>query len=243
MSKIDENWIYEKHDIIADYDDKVCRKYGIESAIDILGYELEVNPEGDGKSVDLRAKHEHNIGVEVERGHWIENFWEDDYYSTLSNLGFQTVNMPKRKGRYYQPSYYVGRGSNRKLIDNSEKMDKVIFERWNWDGSQVIIVHASVVHDSEKLKLSEFIPNNNVEKKVEKWLSFKRGDVITMNKQVSGNFISDTEIGGEYVPLTPEERKKQLLDVAEDKARVKAERAEKRLKRAVEVYQNSKKRT
>jgi len=240
MSKLDENWKYEKHDIIADYDDKVCRKYGILSALDILKFELEVNPEHDGKGIDLRAIHDHNIGVEVERGHWVGNFWDDDYYSNLSGLGFQTVNMPKRKERYYLPEYTVGRGANKIVVDNREKMEKVIFERWNWDGSQVIIVHANVVRNPEKLQRSKFQPNNN--NKQEKWLSFKREDVITMNKQKDGKFVADTEPGGKYVELSPEVRKEQLLEVAEDKARINADRAAKQLKRAVEVYTKSKNR-
>jgi hypothetical protein len=241
MSELDLNWVYEKHKILADYEDKVVKGYAIDSSLDLLGYEIEINPDNDGKGIDLRAKHNHNIGVEVERGHWVGDFWEDDYYSNLSALGFQTVNMPKRKEKYYLPYYHVGKGKNKILVDNREKQDKVIFERWNWDGSQVILVFADVVRNPEKLQRSVFVPNNNEEKKPEKWLSFKREDVVTMNKQSYDKFVRDTESGGKYVDLTPMERRKQLMEVAEDKARIQSEKAVKNLKRVREVMAEARK--
>ena len=126
------------------------------------------------------------------------------------------------------------------MIDNRKKMDKVIFQRWNWDGSQVIVVYADVVRNPDKLQRSEFIPNNNIERKVEKWLSFKRVDVITMNKQSDGKFVKDTELDGKYLSLSSMERKKQEMEIAEDKARIQSEKAEKNLKRVREVMAEAK---
>jgi hypothetical protein len=236
MSELDLNWKFEKNKIRGTYDDKPVKGFMISGATDILGFEVEENPDSDGKGIDCRAKHDHSIGIEIERGEWIGNFWEDLYYSWLSKLEFQTVNMPKRKEKYYLPSYTVGYGENKKTIDNRDKMNKVIFVRWNWDGSQAIVVYPETVHDSTKLQRSKFPPKNNEEKKEEKFLSFKKEDSVTMNKQIDGKFVRDTEPNGKYVQLSKEEIEKQTNEIKEHRAKIRAEKDQEKKKRAASVY-------
>ena len=166
MSKIDLNWKFEHHQIFGSFEDLPIKLYAIKVAPLLLGYEIEINPDSNGKGIDLRAKHDHSIGIEVERGWWIGDFWKDMYYSLMAkSLNFQTLNMPGRKEKYYLPFYYY-RDDNEEIVevDNRDKMNKVIFIRFNWDGSQANIVYADIVHNPEKLFKDEFRPKNNKDK-------------------------------------------------------------------------------
>jgi hypothetical protein len=242
MSEIDSNWRIKKHSIFGSFNDLPIKLYVIEVAPRLLGFEVEINPESNGKGIDLRAKHDHAIGIEVERGWWIGDFWKDMYYSLMAkNLKFQTLNMPRRKERYYWEFYYYKDDEGNLIrVENKDKMNKVIFIRFNWDGSQANIVYADVVHNPEKLFRDRFSTYKTEDDEDEDWLCFKKEDVVTLNKQIDGNFVRDTDQGGEYVPLSQEEIEKQKKEIEAENERIKEERMRKAKERIKEVMANKK---
>lgn len=237
MSQIDLNWKYIKHSIKGSYNDLPIKLHTIKMAPLVLGFEVELNP--NPKGVDLRAKHDHSIGVEVERAWVIGDYWKDLYHSFLSKLGFATLNMPYRKEKYYLPYYRF----NGELIDNRDKMDKIIFIRWNWDGSQANIVYAHIVHNQEKLHRSDFTPKNNVDEEgmsEEQWLCFKKEDVVVKNLQLDGRYVQDTEPDGAYVPLSEDEIIKQQNEIEEEKVRIAKEKWDEGIRRIKELKSQKK---
>lgn len=232
MSKLNNEWKFKRNVFNGDYNDEPVKLAMIEAAMDILGYPVRINEDHDGKGIDLVAIHDPTIGIEVERSKCIGNHWEDEHYSKLSKLEFRTVNMPVRKEKYWIPSYRIGWGNNKIIIDNTNSMHKNIFIRFNWDFSQAKVIYPHIIHNPEKLHRSNFKPQNGKGK--EDFLSFKKEDTSTFNRQKNKQYILDTEVGGKFVPLTEEQILQQIEEVIEYNLIIE----QKKRKRAVEVYKN-----
>jgi hypothetical protein len=159
-------------------DDTLVRNEVIKFAQQVLGLKLISNPAYN--KIDLICKKISDMGVEVEHGKWSGDYWKNDSYSLISNLGFRTLNIPKRKHKYWSEF------NNDKY---NPSHDKNLFIRTNKDFTQFLIVEPQVVKDSKKLYECKFQPNNS--DCVEDWLSFKKKDVITYNL-IKGQFIQQT---------------------------------------------------
>tara|TARA_R110001632_G_scaffold43688_12_gene111069 strand:+ start:3065 stop:3577 length:513 start_codon:yes stop_codon:yes gene_type:complete len=124
--------------------------------------------------IDLVGINDPTLGVEVEHGKWVGNFWDNQNYSLISEQSFQTANIPARKEKYWLDQYY----SYNKLREN-ESSKKNIFVRSNGDFTQFIVIRPNTIRDSDKLVRSKFKPRNSNE--VEEWLSFRKEHVETYN--------------------------------------------------------------
>lgn len=124
--------------------------------------------------IDLVGINDPTLGVEVEHGKWVGDFWDNQNYSLISEQSFQTANIPARKEKYWLDQYY----SYNKLREN-ESSKKNIFVRSNGDFTQFIVIRPNTIRDSDKLVRSKFKPRNSNE--VEEWLSFRKEHVETYN--------------------------------------------------------------
>jgi hypothetical protein len=122
--------------------------------------------------IDLVGVKDSRLGVEVEHGKWVGNFWDNQNYSLISEQSFQTANIPSRKEKYWLDQYY----SYNKLRENKSS-EKNIFVRSNVDFTQFIVIRPNTIRDSDKLVRSKFKPRNSNE--VEEWLSFRKEHVET----------------------------------------------------------------
>jgi len=124
--------------------------------------------------IDLVGINDPILGVEVEHGKWVGNFWENDNYSLISEQSFRTANIPIRKEKYWLDEYVY----YNKLRSNPSST-KNIFVRSNADFTQFLVIRPETVRNPKKLVRSKFKPSNSNE--VEEWLSFKKNDVETYN--------------------------------------------------------------
>lgn len=154
------------------YDDTETREKIIIFAKEVLGLNVKSNEKS--KEIDLIGIDDPEFGIEVERGGWFGDFWENKVYSTISNLGFPTVNLPQRKEKYW--SEYFTR--YRKEVYNPGH-NKNLFIRTNKDYTQIIVIYPDVIKN--KFIRSQFIPGRITTGKVENWLSFREEDVDTYN--------------------------------------------------------------
>ncbi len=164
------------------YDDELVRKEVIKFYKKNFNINLgQTNP--DSKLIDLTGYTDTYFGVEVERGGWNGNFWENKNYCLISGCEHPTINIPIRKEKYWKPEYFFFR----KLIVN-ESYDKNQFVRTNKDFTQFILIEPQVILDSRKKIITEFIPKNSNE--VEKFMSFRKEDVKTYNL-IKNKFVLD----------------------------------------------------
>jgi len=223
---------YEKRFLTnASYDDYVVKTKIVEVSEEILGFKTKINEKE--KDIDLISLHDPNLRIEVERGGWFGDFWSDPYYSNLSSLGFQTLNMPDRKLRYWMEYYYQSKMST-ELTYNSG-WEKTIFVRTNWDFTQINIVNPETILNPTKSHRCRFKAKNNENE--EGWVSFKREDVKTLNL-INGKYVLDTEENGEYVPLT----KYKIEELTLEKQKQTLNIEEKKLERSKKVYHERKER-
>ena len=148
-----------------DYDDSEVREFGIKFMGDKFNLQLESHP--NNKEIDLIDPNDYSFGVELEKGGWSGDFWLN-HYSTVSCLEFRTINVPIRKQKYWYSF------DNKKWIPNNSKH---LFVRTNKVYTQVIMIRPETFRDENKVIFTEFMPNNS--KELEKWMSFKEGDVET----------------------------------------------------------------
>lgn len=131
--------------------------------------------------IDLVCVNDDELGVEVEHGKWVGNFWNNENYSYISEQKFQTINIPARKEKYWLNEY-----TSYNKIRQNPSAEKNIFVRSNADFSQFIVIRPETVRDNKKLVRTKFKPNNTNE--VEDWLSFRKEHVETYNLR-NGKFI------------------------------------------------------
>ena len=123
----------------------------------------------NSKSIYLICVDDNSFGVELERGGWIGDFWENEY-SLISGYDFRTVNIPIRKVKYWYD----------KVGDTiTPNKNKHWFIRTNRDFTQVILIKPTTIKNKDKILFTEFKPNNSEE--IEKWMSFKKEHVQTYN--------------------------------------------------------------
>jgi hypothetical protein len=137
--------------------------------------------------IDLTGVTETKLGVEVEGGGFVGNFWENDSYSLISGLGFRTLNIPIRKEKHWQKKPIRYRKER-----HNPSYNKNIFVRTNKDFTQIMVIRAKTIRNPKKVFRTKFKPNNSDE--VEEWLSFRREDVETYNL-VDGKWILDKTNG------------------------------------------------
>jgi hypothetical protein len=157
-----------------DFDDSLSRKQVIKFAKKVLDLKLKSNKELN--KIDLINVDDLDMGVEVEHGKWNGDFWKNDAYCKISNLGFSTINIPIRKRKYWTEW-------NKGKYNKSHS--KNLFIRSNKDFTQFIVIESKIIKDPKKLYVSKFQPNNS--KEIEEWMSFKKKDVKTYNL-IDGTF-------------------------------------------------------
>ena len=124
--------------------------------------------------IDLVGVNDTTLGVEVEHGKWVGDFWENDHYSLISEQKFRTANIPMRKEKYWLDEF-VYYNKVRKNLSGS----KNIFVRSNIDFTQFLVIRPETIRDPKKLIRTKFKPSNSND--IEEWLSFKMEDVETYN--------------------------------------------------------------
>jgi hypothetical protein len=149
------------------YDDSKVREFGIKFTKDAFNLLFESHP--NCKAIDLIDPNDYSFGVELERGGWLGNFWENDY-SFVSGMAIRTINVPIRKLKYWYTTVY-----NKRVPNN----DKNIFIRTNKDFTQTILIRPETIKDETKILFTEFKPKNSDE--IEKWMSFEEKNVETYN--------------------------------------------------------------
>lgn len=163
------------------YDDTVVREFVIGFFRVNFGINLKSNEKI--KKIDLLSVDEENFGVEVEHGKWEGDFWKNDIYSLISQVGYRTANIPDRKEKYWKDEIkYYGK------IKKNHSATKNIFVRTNKDFSQILIIRPETIRNNDKLIRTKFQPKNSNE--IENWLSFRREDVETYNL-VEGGYVLD----------------------------------------------------
>lgn len=150
------------------YDDTAVREFGINFCKEILGENFISHP--IKTAIDLISPDDPNHGAEMEGGGWEGDFWSNQKYSMISSVGYETINIPIRKTKYWYDKI------NEILIPNKKKN---LFIRTNKDFTQAIVIKPKTIKNSKKIMWTSFQPNNSDE--VEKWMSFKKCDVQTYN--------------------------------------------------------------
>ena len=164
----------------ASFDDTLVRNAVIEFFK--IRFNIKLKSNEIEKKIDLLGIDDELLGVEVEHGKWMGNFWETDSYSlNLTGLDYRTINIPARKEKYWKDiNPYYGK----QVVNPSSK--KNIFVRTNKNFTQFIVIRPETIRDSKKLIRTSFQPNNSDE--IEDWLSFRNEHVETYDL-----------LGGEYV--------------------------------------------
>jgi hypothetical protein len=80
------------------YDDSEVREFGVKFTKDVFNLLFESHP--NCKAIDLINPDDYSYGVELEKGGWTGNFWDNDY-SLISGLESRTINIPIRKLKYW----------------------------------------------------------------------------------------------------------------------------------------------
>jgi len=163
------------------YDDKVSRKKVKEFLKETFNIVVECN--SFTKEIDLINE---DIGVEIEHGNWLGDFWSNKNYSMKAGLDFPTINIPKRKEKYWL-EYYTWYG--RKY--HNPNYDKNLYVRTNKDFTQIILIRPEVIRDHNKVIRTLFKASYITNGKVEEWLSFRKSDVETYNL-VDGKYILES---------------------------------------------------
>lgn len=148
------------------YDDTPVREFGIKFIKENLGHVFISHP--NKFAIDLISSDNPDFGAEMEGGGWEGDFWTNKRYSLISNLGFETINIPIRKTKYWYDEI------NEEYVPNKKKH---LFIRTNKDFTQAIVIKPTTIKNRNKIIWSTFKANNNDE--VENWMSFKKTDVDT----------------------------------------------------------------
>lgn len=150
------------------FDDTPVREFGIKFTKEQFGLIFENHP--NRTAIDLIDPTDYNTGVEMEGGGWEGDFWTNNKYSTISKLGFGTINIPIRKTKYWYDKI------NEIFIPNKKKN---LFIRTNKDFTQAIVIEPTTIKNKNKILWTQFQPNNSNE--VEMWMSFRQEHVKTYN--------------------------------------------------------------
>ncbi len=165
------------------YDDTEVRNKVIEFGKDVLGLRLKHHPKQ--RKIDLIGIDDPELGIEVERGGWNDDFWQTPSYCDISGLEFSTINIPIRKEKFWK-EYNMWFGK----LKYNVSWKKNIFVRTNKKFTQIIVIRPDVITDTTKVHYTTFQANNCDE--IENWLSFKKEDVETYNL-INGKYILDNE--------------------------------------------------
>lgn len=167
------------------YEDKDDRQIVIENAPLFLGFEVISTPEMN-YDIDLRRKDDLTVGIDVERprGKCGYDWWGPDnlHYSTLSRLGFKTVNIAYRKHHYWEK--YEKRFNNR----YNPSYNKNYLVRMTEDRSCVIIISPEVILDETKKHDAYILPSVVSYGEVEHFWCYKEEDVKTFLLQKDGTY-------------------------------------------------------
>ena len=80
-------------------DDTPVREFGIQFTKDKFGYDFISHPIKN--KIDLISPDDETFGAEMEGGGWEGNFWDNEKYHGISNIGEATINIPIRKVKYW----------------------------------------------------------------------------------------------------------------------------------------------
>jgi hypothetical protein len=167
------------------FEDKDDRQIVIDNDILFFGFKIISTPEMD-LDIDLRREDDLSVGIEVERprGKCGYDWWDSNnlHYSTLSRLGFKTVNIAYRKHHYWQE--YEERFNNR----YNPSFNKNYFVRMTEDRSCIIIISPEVILDLTKRHDAYILPSVVSYGELEYFWCFKEEDVKTFLLQEDGTY-------------------------------------------------------
>jgi len=232
------------------YLDIELKEFIIKYGKQLFGFEVRLNYE-EPYGADLVAVHDPSIKIELERSGAVYDFWNDvpqddneKGYQYKMDYDFKHVNMEiDRKGHFFQKRHlkYPEKPecSWNPMIDNPS-YDKTIFVRTDFFFHQIIIVPNEVIRDPEKTLLCWKSVRNNKNKKPEHWASWRYEDTFTFNR-FGDNIIRETEDPSTHLPpISDEERKFLIKRMIKEKREAKEKERQDNLKRAAEVYRQSK---
>lgn len=231
----------KKRDLFRDsYLDKQLKDFYVEHGIEIFGFEVIINPDPYG--VDLLVKHDHTIGIELERSSAVYGYWDDPIFNDAIKHGFRTVNMEwNRKGHFFQEyhlKYPEKPAASWNPTVHNESYTKIIFSRCDFFFHQFIIVDNATVRNKDKtlFKPGKVWNNNNPEP--EFWASWRYNDVKTINR-INEKFLAETTDTSTHLPpISGEER----LRLEEERDRIKAEAKKEQARIEAEAEEKEKKR-
>lgn len=228
------------------YNDKELKEFCIRHGKEIFGFDVRLNYEDPEYGIDLVAVHDPTIGIELERAGSIYSFWDDhEGYQYKMDYDFKHINMEiDRKGHFFQ-EYHLKYPEELPAEWNpmvyNPSYNKNMFFRISFHFYQGILVPNDVIRNPEKTLLCWKKVKNNFSNKEEHWASWKKEDTITFN-YIDGKMVRETDDPSTHLPSISDEKLKFLK---KEKIRIKAEAKKKeneeKLKRATEVYKNSKK--
>jgi len=194
--------MYERRQLLNEsFDDFEVKNKIIEISMDLLGFNTKINYENDGKDIDLLSVDDDLIGVEVERGGFVHDFWTDNYYELVSKMGYPTVNIPDRKEKHWLEYHDIFESG---VKTYNPRYNKNIFVRTNFFFTQFIVIRPEIIVDKTKCVKTRVKVRNNI--KEEGWLTFKKDYVETYNL-IDGKLYLDTDPLGKIPILSNTEKK------------------------------------
>jgi len=223
------------------YLDKELKDFCIRHGVELFGFEVKLNDIDPIFGIDLLAKHDPTIGIELERAGCVYSFWDDpEGYQYKMEYDFKHINMEiDRKGHFFQ-EYHLKfpeePESDWNPIVHNLSYTKNLFYRTAFHFHQGILVPNEVVRDSEKTHLRWKTVRNNFSNEEEHWASWKKEDTITFN-YLNGKMVKETDDISTHLPPISEDKFKFLQKEkkrikVEAKKKEKAEKAEAKAKAA-----------
>ena len=217
------------------YDDSAVKDMHILYGKDIFGFEVKRNDKSIIEStygIDLIAAHDPTIGIEVERGGAIHDYWTDERLSDRLDYGFPTLNKPDRKVNYWAEYYRRYDVERKRYLDEIEIFNpgfiKNKFSRSNFFGTQFIVVEPEIILDFEKTLIKRFKVDNN--EYMEGWRSWAKPYTKTFNL-INGIITLETDDPSTHLPFITLEERRRLEAL---KRKIKEQQKKQKLLEALE---------
>jgi hypothetical protein len=133
------------------YDDSEVREFAKKFVKDVFNLNFESHKNLRG--IDLINVEDNTFGIELEKGGWYGDFWENDY-SLISGEEFRTVNIPIRKTKYWYDKKDGELFPNKKTYGTVKKNNsKASINNKNWATMTEYFKHDYSIDEATLLRL------------------------------------------------------------------------------------------